>query len=186
MTSDLVMRRRSRREFADSRRRAEAPAFSLVELVATMVIIATAATSVCLVIARLSSTRERAAANQLVRDLEFARGVALASGVRAWVRFNLADDSYTIVRESTSGSGLAGAAAVADPGTGAAFAENFADDGSGIVSISIPGGLFDVGFDTRGRPIDSNATLLSSDASVTLSGGHVVTITARTGLTVMN
>ena len=100
-------------------------AFSLVELIAVVVVISIMAAVAIPAIGNLTSTRAAAAARQLARDLTFARQQAAARGVTVWVVLSTANESYSILAESAATPGLANALTINDPATGQVFVQRF-------------------------------------------------------------
>ncbi len=168
-----------------SRRTPHAPAFTLIELIAVLVVTAILAATAAASLTRSAATRGAMAGQQLTRDLNFARERAVATGVRTWIVFDNAADSYTLRAENPGAPGYAGAATLTDPATGRDYivtlnTGEFA--GVGISGVSIPGGSTTLGFDWLGRPLLPAGTLISADITVTLTGGVSVTVEGGTGL----
>ena len=176
-------RRESRRVHDAGPRRA----FTLIELIAVMILISIMAAVVAPSIGNLPSTRAAGAARQLARDLTFARQQAGARGVTMWVVFSTGNDNYSILAESVATPGLANALAITDPATGQPFVQRFTSGdfiGVDLTSVSI-GGVAGthLGFDWLGRPVDIGAVVQTSESSVSINAGaFTITITPQTGL----
>lgn len=157
--------------------------FTLIELIAVLIVLAIMSVVGAASLSGTARAREAAAARQIRSDLAFARQLAVASGRPAWVTFSTSADTYTLLAQTGTTTGLANAQTLTDPATRSPFVIRLGEGayaGVDITAASFDGGAT-VGFDTLGRPISSTATLLAADGSVTLSGGTLITVTARTG-----
>lgn len=159
-------------------------AFSLLELVAVMVIAGILAVSAVPAMSSLADARADAAARELHRDLSFARQRAVATGTRAWVVFDAAAGSWTVLAEDPSSPGRSGATAVTDPATGAALVRRLGASSFGGVSMLSAAfdGAPEVGFDWLGRPLNSGEADLAALGTVQLTGGRSVSVVPGTGL----
>ncbi|MHC4429355.1 MAG: pilus assembly FimT family protein, partial [Planctomycetota bacterium] len=139
------------------------------------------------VVSLSSTTGNRAtmAAKQLQRDMTFARQRAVATGTRSWVEFNTATHTWTVRVEDTASPGRASATVLTDPATGSNFSQTL--DANQFMGVQLTAVNFDaedwIGFDWLGRPLDKTgeATPLTADGAVTLTGGHQVTVEKDTG-----
>lgn len=172
-----------------SERIAEASAprrgFTLIELIVVITLMAVISATAIASMSNLANSRQRATARQLARDLNYARERAIATGVRSWVSFNTGAGSYRIRAENTASPGLASALNITDPATGGAFVvmlNSAASSGVTLTSVSVPGGGSDIGFDWMGRPQDSSGVQLTSNATITLTGGGTVTVASNVGI----
>lgn len=159
--------------------------FTLIELLAVISILGIMSVTAVVAISGTDAARARAAARALARDLTFARDRALATGRGSWVAFTVGTSSYSMLSENPASPGRAGAIAITDPATGASFVVRVGQResaGVAIQTVTVPGGGSDIGFDWLGRPQNSAGTRLTSDASITLSGGVVVSVSAGAGL----
>lgn len=166
-----------------TRRATSRGGFTLPEIIVVMTIAAILAASAAPSILNVAGTRTAAAARQLVRDLTFARQRAIATGTRHWVVFNTSTQTWSTLVESTTSPGRAGATALNDLATGRAMVTTLNTDayqGVTMSAASIGGGV-EVGFDWRGKPLNASAAALTSDGTITLTGGRVITIKANTG-----
>jgi prepilin-type N-terminal cleavage/methylation domain-containing protein len=162
-------------------------AFSLVELIAVMVLISIMAAVAIPALGNLPSTRAATAARQLARDLTFARQQAAARGVSVWVVFSTTNESYSILAESVATPGLANALTINDPATGQPFVQRFMSGEFTDVHLSSAsiGGVASthLGFDWLGRPQNLSGALLTSASSVSInSGAYTVSVEPQTGL----
>lgn len=170
-------------EHIRTRRARKGGGFTLPEMIAVITITAILAATAAPSMLNVGSTRSAAAARSLVRDLTFARQRSIATGTRHWVVFNTTAQTWSILIESTTSPGRAGATALNDVATGRSFSQALnADPFNGVTmtSVSIGSGS-EVGFDWRGKPLNSSATALAADGTVTLTGGRVITIRAGSG-----
>lgn len=158
--------------------------FTLIELVAVMVVLAVLAATAGPALSSIDGTRSAMAGKQLLRDLTFARQRAVATGTRTWVVFDTAAETWTILGEDPLSPGRGSATVLGDTATGGTFVQALgtgAFKNVGITSAAFDGDV-EVGFDWFGRPYNAAETALAADGSVTLTGGHVVTVIAGTGL----
>lgn len=157
--------------------------FTLVELVAVMVLVAILAAAALPSIDRLQASRVGAAHQQLLGDIAYARQRAVASGVRSWIVFDVGAQTWTHREEIPALPGLANAAVVDDPATGEALVVTLGVDeyvGVSLASAGFDGGAA-IGFDWLGRPFNANETALAADGSVQFTGGLSITVRAETG-----
>jgi len=168
---------------AGTRRRGRGGGFTLVELVAVLVIVAVLAAAVAPSLRATDGVRGAMAAKQLLRDLTFARQRAVATGARSWVVFDTGAETWTMLAEDPDNPGRAGARVLTDPSDGGFYIETLGSGsfiGMSIVSASFDGAS-EVGFDWLGRPLNATESDLSAQGTVMLSGGHLVTVAAETG-----
>lgn len=158
--------------------------FSLVELIAVIVILGTLSAVAIGSMSALAATRAQAAANQLARDLGFLRQHAMGTGKSCWANFTVASSRYWFLMD-TATPGYASAAPLADPATGNAFDVRFNQDPYAGVTISSASGT-SFGFDHLGRPVDTTGSERASSVVVSLSSGRSVTVQPRTGLAQAN
>lgn|GEM_PF-346041 len=158
--------------------------FTLVELVVVIAITGILAAVTVAAMSTTQSMRSRVACRELARDLAYARERSITTGVGHWVVLNITTDSYTMLVESNSTSGRASATAFIEQSTGSAFKRtlNTGDFvGVDLLTVSIGTGS-EIGFDWRGRPLDSTSSLFTTQGVVTLSSSQSVTIQPLTGL----
>jgi len=158
--------------------------FTLIELLAVLIMLAIISAVAVPALTSVSATRQTAAASRLVRDLQLARQRSVARGVRTWVVVSADQQRYALFIEDPASPGRAGRMPMVDEATGRAFV--VALDRGEWRGVSIEGvdiaGASEVGFDTRGRPLAADETILASDGTISLSGAYAVRITARTGM----
>ncbi len=159
--------------------------FTLIELITVLVITAIVAAVALPSLAGASTTRRAMGANQIVRDLDYARERAISTGTRTWVVFNTGTNSYSVLQEDPTNPGRVGATALTDPAnTGKTYVQYLGTGEFVTVTLSsvVSGTGSEIGFDWIGKPYDSTSTALTSAAVVTLTGGKTVTVQPITGL----
>lgn len=157
--------------------------FTLIELIAVMVIIAVLSAVAIPTFTSIDEARQRQAARQLLRDMTFARQWAVATGSRTWVLFDTSGESWTIEVEDPSSPGKSNASPVTDAATGRDLVVTLGGDeyvGVELVSAAFDGNP-DIGFDWLGEPLNASESALSANGTVSLTGGWTVTVTAGTG-----
>ncbi|MBC7771283.1 MAG: type II secretion system protein [Pyrinomonadaceae bacterium] len=157
--------------------------FTLVELIAVISIVGIMAAVCVPAISNLGSTRDAAAARQMVHDLSYARESSLCSGTRSWIVFDASATTYSLRAENPASPGQSGASVMRDPSSGNPYSQAFGSGefaGIGIASASFDG-VPRVGFDWMGRPLNSSDASLSMEGSVMLTGGHGLTVEPGTG-----
>lgn len=164
------------------------PAFTLLELAVTTVVIGVLAVSAVPAFSTLADSRERAAAAELRRMLLTARSTALAGGRPTGVRLT-ADSTVSLVQIATAGAApgaLSGPGGTAEPerslpglfGGAAASSAQLGSGDSGAVT-------FWFGFDGTPQTRSTSGTLQSAwtgDGTVAFPRGTVVTVRRITGL----
>ena len=162
-------------------------AFTLIELVAVIVILGIMAAIAIPASSATVNTRQRSAALLLSRDLRYIQQRALATGRSTWVAFSPSTNtvSYsetisgavTLITDQSTGrqlSTIVGSASEAGWYAGVGFPTL---NGSAVAAT--------IGFDWQGRPIDQLGTLLTTSQvfRVTAPGctAVIVSITPETG-----
>ncbi len=160
--------------------------FSLIELVAVMVVVGIIAGTAVVSLSSTTGTRSAMAARQLQRDMTFARQRAVATGTPSWLEFDTTNHDWTVWVEDPSNPGRGNALVLSDPATG----ENFVQllNTGQFVGVTLSTVDFDsedwVGFDWLGRPLKKTGEvtpLPTADGTVTFSGGDQVTVNKDTG-----
>ncbi len=160
-----------------------AGAFTLVEMIAVIVITGILASVAIPSMGRVSEARSAGAARALAQQMAFARERALNLGNRTWVTFDVGLDSVALLSEPDGGTGFVDAVSLSDPLTGRPLGLSFNTGefaGVGIASASFDGGTT-VGFDWLGSPITESGGALSADGIVTFDGGQAIRVRAMTG-----
>ncbi len=165
-----------------------ARAFTLVELIIVIVILGIMAAVVAPSVTQSAQSRQRSAAQMLVRDLRYSQARAVATGRRAWVTVNPSTETV-IYSEDVSGM----PAAVIDQATGAQMttvlgSTSTVDGMAGTAIGTLNGSTMaaTIGFDWQGRPLDSLGAFLAADQTITITASGLsnitVTIVAETGV----
>jgi prepilin-type N-terminal cleavage/methylation domain-containing protein len=153
--------------------------FTLVELIAVMTLLALAAAISCgITLAYINSMRAQGAAAQLTADLRFMQRLALHSGLRTWVAFDVSGNRYYLYMENRANLGKANRVAAIRPldlSTGPVQLGAGAFCSVAISSVNI-GGTTEVEFDTFGVPYNANSNALTANGVISLSSGASVTI----------
>lgn len=155
--------------------------FTLIELIAVLVITALVGVSAIASMTSTGATRQRLAVRSLARDLGWARERAISTANAIWVTFNIGADTYTLRADDPSNPGFNGSQALTDPATGAPFAGRWnTGEFAGVDMTAATTTNF--GFDWTGRPVSTTGVALAGVVTVTGSGGRTVTIQPESGL----
>lgn len=158
--------------------------FTLIELIAVLILVGIVSAVAVPALNRLSRTGAAAAAAEVAADLNFARARAMATGSTSWVVFDVSGDAYSVLAEPQASPGRANAVTVINPGTGAAMVRRLNRNefaGVDLLTASFTGDA-EVGFDRLGRPVRSTGVFHDVQGLVTLTEGWQVTVEARTGV----
>lgn len=180
------MGERMRKSIQDSTSRARVHlgrGFSLVELIAVVLLLSIMAAAAVPAVSRAAEQRAAAGVELVARDILYARDSASSSGLGTWLAFDTAQQRYTVYRENRTNLGRAGRQVAADPATGLDFIVRFGvGDLSGLTLTAFSAGTgSEIGFDWQGRPKNQNEAALSSNAVVGLSNGRQIVIDAASG-----
>lgn len=137
-------------------------AFTLIELVAVLVIAGIVAVVVMVTGSPKGSVRLHAACQKLATDLRYMQEIAMAEQVRHGISFDTGGESYFGYRLNTSTKAI-------DPQTQGDLQIDF-DGMREFNEIQIVSTNFNdtVEFDSRGAPYNGNGVLLSTEGIVTL------------------
>ncbi|MCX5688429.1 MAG: prepilin-type N-terminal cleavage/methylation domain-containing protein [Planctomycetota bacterium] len=162
--------------------------FTLVELVAVMAIVGILAAVAIPTLQGLTARRGAIAAARLVRDLDYARGVAVHDGATTWVVFSPAGASYQISAEPVGTTGRVDRVPVRDPASNGSLTRmlNTADVAGVLVTAADFDGSWEVGFNWMGVPLNQLELDLTVAGVVTLTGGSRVTVEPETGFVTAN
>ena len=154
--------------------------FTLVELVAVVAVVAIVGVAALGSISNMGSNRSAAAARRLAREIVYARDRATSTGTSSWIVLDTAADTCRVLADNPASPGYASASALTDPGSGRAMQITFnAGEFAGVDLLSAsPAQL---GFDWLGRPISTSGVVLTSAATISLTGGRTITVRAQTG-----
>lgn len=160
-------------------RAVHASAFTMVELVTVIVILAIVGGFVGgPTMAYIDTMRSGAAAARLAADARYAQRVAVGSGLRTWVAYDDPGDSYSLFMEDAGNPGKANRLALVHPLDQSTSAMQFGTGtfvGVSITSVSI-NGTSELEFDSLGVPYDANGAALSASGTIVLSDGLAVQI----------
>lgn len=173
---------RCRKEYS-SRRFVRAGGFTLIELVAVMVVVGVMAAVAVPTLNSMDDKRAGIAAGALLKDLSFARQRAVATGTPTWVVFDVDAETWSVMAEDPDNPGRLSATVITDPATGKPFTQQLGVDslvGTELVSAVIDGDV-EIGFDWLGRPLNATESPLISTGVITITGNHQVQITLDTG-----
>jgi prepilin-type N-terminal cleavage/methylation domain-containing protein len=157
--------------------------FTLVELVAVLVLTGVLAAVAIPSLGALGTTRERFACRQIVRDLTYSRERAMDTGTRQFVVFAVAPSAYTLLGEDRTNPGRANALILSDPG-GTQFIRVIGSPdyaGTAISAVNFDGGT-EIGFAWSGAPLNASQTPLAATGTVTLGGGGQIQVLTGSGL----
>ncbi len=159
--------------------------FTLVELVVVIVLISIVAVAVGgPTLGFVGDMRSGSAAARLAADLRYAQRVALAAGLKTWIAFDAAGDSYALYREDPDNPGSASRIALAHPFDPSTNQVQFGEGpfaGVEISGVSI-NATDEIEFDHLGVPADANGLDLAAIAEITLSNGIKVRIHPAGGM----
>ncbi len=154
-------------------------AFTLIEMVTVMAILAIVAIAVGgPTRSYVDSTRSRAAAARLVADIRYLQRTALASGLRTWAVFDAGSDNYQLYIEDRDNPGKAGRLPLANPLDQTTAAVQFGSGPYASVSISSVSinATAELEIDGYGVPYDGNQDALTAAGQISLSSGVTITV----------
>lgn len=164
--------------------RGVASGFTLIELVAVMTILVVISATAVSALGAIQTRRGQAARAQVLRDLIYARGLAMNTGVQTWVVFAADGLSYQILSEPLGNPGRANAAAIRDPATNGTMTRTL--NSGEFVGVTITSASFDgareVGFGWDGTPQNSTEADLAATGTVGFTGGLSVSVFPVSGM----
>lgn len=154
-------------------------AFTLIELVAVMIVVSVLAASAAPVLSRVSETRREAFAQEIERLLSLARSRAMETSLAAGVRFNVDDQTIELVEIPQAG------------GAPRAFTETYIIasriTGVEMAQLTVAGNTRTIWFEPDATPHTRNETsgafieFLDENASVTVQGGATIIVEPNSG-----
>ncbi len=139
-----------------SRRLSGGGGFTLLELVAVMVVVGIIAGTAVMSLASTTGKRSATAARQLQRDMTFARQRAVATGTRSWLDFETTAGAWTVRVENPVSPDRGTAPVLTDPATGGDFVQPI--NAGTFLGVTMTDIDFDnedwIGFDWLGRPLE--------------------------------
>jgi prepilin-type N-terminal cleavage/methylation domain-containing protein len=150
-----------------------APAFTLIEIIAVVVILAIAALIAVPAFSGASQMQVKAAADKLAADIEYAKSLAVTTQKVHRVTFDIGAESHTITNVTDG-------VTVNDPVRKAAFTVTYPND-SRLSSVRLQSATFGSGssvqFDSTGTPQDSGGAALGATGTVVLAAkGQTYTV----------
>lgn len=168
-----------------ARDRCKRHAYTLVELVTVIGIIAILAVAVGgPTLAYASQLRARTAAARIVTDLSYVQRYAMNSRLRTWAVFDAVNERYSLYVEDALNPGKANRVSLTHPMTHTTAPIQFgsAEYGGVTISTATIGSGSEIEFDNFGKPYDTAGTALTTDATIVLSSGVTITIRPVSGL----
>lgn len=169
----------------DSRNRA---AFTLAETIAVLVITGIMAIVSAPAFASLLRLRHASLATEIERRLVFARAYSVAASAPTGVRFNTSTQRISLMTIASTGAAPTALGSTAG-GTATTVVSEIAP-GASLSSVTLNGGTTysTLWFDYKSVPHVRNESTgafvsnLTSDATITTSGSHTITVRRLTGL----
>lgn len=192
-----------RPEEATARDRARGRGFTLAEILAVVVILGIASAIIIPQIGTRDDMRAKAAARNLVADLIYAQNLAISTGQVVYVRFDVANNRYSLLTNPLSTKPKFGDP-IEHPITQTDYVTQFGATARGWEAVSIQSAVmngidmnfrpeFTVGFDEIGSPhvwcYDLNQKNDLNDGTVVVKAGpftNTITISAATGEILVN
>src|SRR5438132_3939719 len=112
--------------------------FTLVEILAVIVILGIASAIIIPQMGTRDDMRAAAAARTLVADLIYAQNQAITSGKMVYVKFDVANNRYTLLSTANSG----GDVALNNPLTQTTYSQQFGVVSAGWQNVSITSAVF--------------------------------------------
>lgn len=184
-------------------RRPSRGGFTLAEILAVVVILGIASAIIIPQIGSRDDMRTAAAARTVVADLIYAQNLAISSGTNVYVRFDVANNRYSVLTAPLSSKPKFGDP-VTHPITQSDYVQQFGPSGQGWAAVSIQSAAmngidvnyrpeFTVGFDEIGSPYvwcyDLNSKNELNDGTIVIKAGTMtktVTVSPATGEILVN
>jgi prepilin-type N-terminal cleavage/methylation domain-containing protein len=162
--------------------------FTLVEILAVVVILGIASAIIIPNMGTRDDLRTAAGARQLVADLIYAQNQAITTGKMVYVKFDTTNNQYTLLTNANSG----GDTAMTNPITQTTYVRSFGPNVSGWETVSVQSAvlngtdatyasMFTLAFDELGSPYvfrysDNTTNDLNSGSIVIQSGTFTSTV----------
>jgi prepilin-type N-terminal cleavage/methylation domain-containing protein len=174
--------------------------FTLVEILAVVVIIGIASAIIIPQIGTRDDMRAAAAARVIVSDLIYAQNMAISNGTVVYVKFDTGNNRYTLLSTANSG----GDVAMTNPITQTTYTQQFGATSRGWETITLTSAVFNgidnayrpmytLGFDEIGSPYafsySTNDKNDLNDGTIVVTCGQfskTITISAATGEITVN
>jgi prepilin-type N-terminal cleavage/methylation domain-containing protein len=165
-------------------------AFTIIELVAVIVVASILAATVMPAVSRLGTMRESAGAWEIRRQLAYARERAVASGVPVGVRFSQADQTIELRAVSPAGGVTALIDALGRPEAALPFADRFSSNFiADAVTVTLPANedRTTIWFGHTGTPhartaLGVRAGDTSEDLRITVGDASTIVVASISGL----
>jgi prepilin-type N-terminal cleavage/methylation domain-containing protein len=170
--------------WAPPRHRLDSGGYTLIELIAVLVITAVLAGTAVPVLKNLAGTRSSAAARALLHDLAYARQRSIATGTVCWVVIAPGTSGgWSLLAEDPDDPGRSGAVPIIELAAGSVMAVQLDVDPYINVTIDAAnlGGGSEIGFDWLGRPFIDDDSELSVVGEIVFSGNARITVQPITG-----
>jgi prepilin-type N-terminal cleavage/methylation domain-containing protein len=157
--------------------------FTLIEVIAVIVIAGILAAATASGVSRVSSLKEEAALNAVVAHARYLQGLALARNLRTWMAFDVGGNSLRGYVEDPDHPGSANRLAAQDPISHKDLVVDLNDGfGGGIrlSTVSFDGGS-EISFDGFGSPFDVTGGALDAEGTVTFANGSTISVSPGTG-----
>ncbi len=158
-------------------------AWTLSELVLVIVLTAVLAAGALGALRGLGRYRDAAAEKRLVDDLRHARGLAMFTGRRTMVVFDLGAQSWRIEQEHHPGTGYFAGSTIVHPHTFAPWEVRLPQIAATLRIVSLSNAPNrHIGFDADGLPIDHAGNNLRRSPTISLSNGRTLVVYSGSGL----
>lgn len=159
------------------------PAFTLVELVAVIVLTLILTAASIHGLRGLGEWRTAAGIRRVEADLRYARDAALLSGRRTACVFDLSAQTYELRQEDEPGMGALSATVIDHPTTYLPWSVVVGELASGLAITSLSDSQSPaIGYDGEGLPIRLTGTRYSANITVNFNDGAVLRVYAGSGL----
>lgn len=161
----------------------QARAYTLVELVAVIVLTAVLAASAAPMIGSVGKARTSAALESIRTDIAYARSHAMATGRRTWAIIDQHQSSWQLLTEPPGSAGIDDAQPISAAATGREAGS--ADAATTLDGVTIQTADFDgeqrVGFDRLGTPFVADNQPLAAPGTARIQHAGAVRVEPITG-----